>query len=187
MNHSDEIGEAELVVAARKKGRAGARAFETLVRQHQAWLVRFLQYLLGSRADAEDVAQEVFLRAFVSLDGYRGEGALQAWLRIIATRLAYNHRRDANTQRSKVDRLDIDSYVLNGSGPVMARDAIEKVLELMSYPFREVLILRHVEELSLDGIATMLGLGESAAKMRLSRARAQFWQLYEDMVQHESA
>jgi RNA polymerase sigma-70 factor (ECF subfamily) len=56
-----------------------------------------------------------------------------------------------------------------------ARNLLEQVLPKLSYASREVLVLRYVEELSIAEIASMLNLGESAAKMRLSRAREEFW------------
>ena len=55
-----------------------------------------------------------------------------------------------------------------------ARDALLKVLDRLPYPDREVLILRHLEELSVEEIAAMLDIGRSAAKMRLKRARERF-------------
>jgi RNA polymerase sigma-70 factor (ECF subfamily) len=184
---SDQPTDEQLIAIAREAGPAAKAAFGELVRRHQAWLVRLLQYLLGGRADADDVAQDVLVRAFEGLHAFRGEASFRGWLRVIATRQAYNHGRDRGRHHSKVRgaRAEIEPFVRNGSGPVMARDAIGKVLEAIAYPFREILILRHVEELSVQQIAQMLDLGESAAKMRLSRARSSFWEAYEQMVNHD--
>ena len=182
----ERAAETALVETAREGGACGTQAFGELVKTHQSWLVRLLVYLLGNRGDAEDVAQEAFVRAFLSLRNFRGDASFRGWLRVIATRLAFNHRRDQKTRRERTQEVGVLPYVLNGSGPVMDRDAIAKVLERISYPFREILILRHVEEMAVDDIASLLDIGQSAAKMRLSRARAQFWQVYEEMVKHDS-
>lgn len=168
--------------ACANEGASGQRAFGVLVQRHQAWLVRLLEYLLGNRSDAEDVAQDVFVRAYQALGGFRGDASFRGWLRVIATRQAFNFRRDSGARHRRTAEVEIAPYALNGSGPVMARDAVEKVLERISYPFREIIILRHLEELSVDQIGQMLGIGASATKMRLLRARQHFWNTYEELV-----
>jgi RNA polymerase sigma-70 factor, ECF subfamily len=176
--------EFERIRRAQVAGPRRAQAFEELVREHQAWLVRVLEYLLGNKGDAEDVAQEVFLKAFAALPKFRGDSSFRTWLRVIATRLAFNHRRDNKLRRERNAEVELDPYVLNGSGPVMHRDSLEKVMGELSYPFREILILRHVEELALSEIGKLLDLGASATKMRLARARGEFWRTYEEMIEN---
>lgn len=176
-----EPDDATLVRSAAARGLAGQLAFEALVDRHQLWLVRLLSHLLGNRSDAEDVAQDAFVRAFLAIEEC-GDGArFRGWLRVIASRLAFNHRRDARTRA----RYEEGSVVLTpGStapptGAVEGRDLLVQVLGELSYPYREIMVLRFVEEMPLKEIAELLEIGESAAKMRLQRARGEFQRAYE--------
>lgn len=167
----------------------GRLAFEALVRRHQAWLVRLLFFLLGRQAQAEDVAQETFVRAYLALKGGEAVKGLRPWLRTIATRLAFNLRRDAKTRQRTHEAAVPDGGEPVAPGPegrASARNLLEQLLPQLSYPYREVLILRHVEELSVEEISELLGIGLSAAKMRLARAREQFMALHQKEVTNGS-
>ena len=159
------------------------RAFGELARREQAWLLRYLAYVLGGLSDAEDVAQEVLARAFRGIRSYRGESSFRSWLRVIATRLAYNHSRSILARRRREASAREVGHDVQPSphAALAARDIVEQVLAQLPYPYREVLLLRHVEELSLDEIADLLDIGLSAAKMRLGRARDQFLVLHEEL------
>jgi RNA polymerase sigma-70 factor (ECF subfamily) len=170
--------EARLVERVRNDGSDGRLAYDDLVREHQQWLVRYLVYVLGDQGRAEDVAQEVLVKAYTSIHLYRGDARLKSWLRSIATRLAFNQRRDASTRQRYEDQADARTESAGPEGAVLARDVLIGVLERLAYPYREVLVLRYVEELSVAEIATTLGLSGSAAKMRVKRARDAFWELH---------
>ncbi len=172
MNHaaSDE----ELLAVARAGDRAGLAAYEALVRRYQGRVVRLATYLLGADSEAEDVAQEVFLRAHANLSRLEEGSNFWAWTRTIATRLCFNLRRDRATRSRREDEVDEPS----SHAPSSTRTAVEWTLGQLSYPYREVLILRFVEELSLEEIAVTLDIGTSAAKMRLARARQSFFDVY---------
>lgn len=180
-----EAGDAELVEVARRRDATGRAAFSELASRHQQWLVRLLHYYtLRDRHSAEDIAQEALVRAFLALDRCpRGDG-FRAWLRTIATRLAFNHQRDSKTRRRYHDAFAGDASPV-AQDPHRARESrevIEHVLSRLSYPFREILVLRHVEDLSVKEIAAHLDIGVSAAKMRLARARADFNRIYGQVV-----
>lgn len=178
-----EPSDTSLIEAAQQGGTAGQRAFSRLVVRHNAWLVGLLTNLLGHRGDAEDVAQDAFVRAFLAVDRFRLGESVQTWLRVIATRLAYNRMRNRATRgrynsafgdERRLERPQDDS--------VATRELLGRMLDAMSYPHREVLVLHHVEELSVKEIAATLQIGLSATKMRLSRARAEFVALYNEEV-----
>jgi len=168
--------EASLVERVRNDGSDGRLAYDDLVRDHQTWLVRYLLYILRDQGLAEDVAQETLVKAYTSIHMFRGSGRLQPWIRTIATRLAFNHRRDAATRRRYEDAAGIGDLGEGPEGALIARDVLFEILAALPYSQREVLVLRYVEELSIDEIAHTLGLGPSAAKMRLKRARDAFWE-----------
>jgi len=180
---SSDATDGELVRAAQKRDVAGQLAFEQLVDRHQQWLVKLLAHLLGSSSDAEDVAQEAFVRAFLAIGDCTRPDGFRAWLRVIARRLAFNHRRDAAT-RSKYHEAATsleDKAERGDMGAVEGRELLERALSGISYAYREIMVLRFVEELSTKEVAAVLEIGESAAKMRLSRARAEFEREYEKL------
>ena len=180
MDLPNEASDAELVQTAKRRGLEGQLAFEALVDRHQVWLVKLLSHLLGGVNDAEDVAQEAFVRAFLAIgDCARPEG-FRAWLRVIARRLAFNHRRDAATRAKYHEAAaSADSSMERGdAASVEGRELLEQTLSRISYAYREILVLRFVEELSIKEIAEVLEIRESAAKMRLLRARGQFERAY---------
>jgi RNA polymerase sigma-70 factor, ECF subfamily len=165
----------ELLEIARDGGRRSLRAYEELVRRHQGRVLRLATYLLSSEADAQDITQEVFLRAHGNLSRLEQGSSFSAWMRVVTTRLCFNLRRDRAT-RARNEQGDADERV---ASPSSARTAVEWTLAQLPYPYREVLILRYVEELSLEEIAHTLDVGLSAAKMRLTRARQSFAEVYE--------
>jgi len=178
-NSSDSIppasNDAELAAAARKESPAGRQAFAILVERHHGRIVRLVSFLLSGSSDADDVAQEVFVRAYFALGQYTERGDFGAWLRVIATRVAFNHRRDEATRRRYQAMVEPRQ---SKPSTIAERDAITHALAQLPYPAREILILRYVEELSIAEIAHLLELGTSATKMRLSRARDQLSEVY---------
>jgi len=172
--------DARLLDVARGGGEDGRRAFGHLVRTYHARVVQLTTRLLAGGAGVEDVAQESFLRAYLALERYPMGVPFWPWIKTIATRLAFNHRRDARTRIRHENRAEPSR---SPSSPGLAdREVVEKVLDQLPSPQREILTLRHVDELSLKEIVAELDLGSSAAKMRLSRARKGFRAAYDQLV-----
>jgi RNA polymerase sigma-70 factor (ECF subfamily) len=142
-------------------------------------MVRLLVSLLGARGEAEDVAQEAFTKAYLGLARYRNDGPIRAWLRVIATREAFNARR--KTRERVLDdpdrRPDVGAPDPGFDG-LMARDTVLTVLERMPYAWREALVLRHVEEMEIGELAALWETSPAAVKMRLTRARQRFAEIH---------
>ena len=176
--------DAELVQIAKRQGDRGKGAFDLLVQRHSHMLFTQLYRLLGDRGLAEDVTQETFVKAYLELPKLREEAAFPGWLRRIGTRTAFNLRRSRQTR----DHYEADAERERGEGAdnpeayTGAAEVVWKVLGELSYPYREVLVLRYLEELSVEEIAAHLRLGKSAAKMRLKRARDEFKRRHLRMV-----
>lgn len=176
-----------MIAAAQGGGEEGRKAFRTLVEEHQRWLVWFLTCLLSNQADAEDVAQEVFVRAFLALERFRGASRFKTWIRRIALNQAFNHRR-ALQRRAPAHGVEADELGERDLdyGGLIEREALLFCLDELPYISREILVLFHVEEMALHEIAESLNIGLSATKMRLKRAREQFKERYAESVDAEA-
>ena len=159
--------------------------FHDLIRPYERSVYIMAQSLLHNEADAEDAAQETFLKAFRNLARFRGDAKFSTWLISIALNEARSRLR--SKKNVKIDSLD---EAPDGSGhvsPTLLRDwreipseALERqevrlllqhaVTDLPSI-YREVFMLRDVEELSVNESAEALGITVASVKVRLHRAR----------------
>ena len=158
--------------------RAGdAAAFEALVITHQHRVFGVALRMLGNRAEAEDIAQETFLRAHRALGEFRGEARLSTWLYAIASRLCLNRLASAPRRLERGD----DAALLRLPAPVadaataLERGELEAALRqaIAELPDerRIVVVLRDLEGLAYDEIAEALGLELGTVRSRLHRAR----------------
>ena len=162
-----------------------ARAFTELVDRHAAACLRFATRMLGDRSEAEDVAQETFLRAFKALGNYDERLPFRTWLFSILI----NRCRTAMSQRMRRERRVVfDSEALARSSVEASQESIELREELnraiagLSPEQREAFLLRHIEELSYEEIMSATGVGMSALKMRVKRACERLQQLLTEGV-----
>lgn len=169
--HSPEMTDAACVQAALAGDGA---AFTMLVDRHSPACLRFARRMLGSREDAEDAAQEAFVRAHRALARYDGRTSFRTWLMSILvnrcrTALLQRHRR---TKRVVLDEAALDQApALGGEGSDLElRDAIERALAQLEPGQREAFLLKHVEQLTYEEMAEATGAGVSALKMRVQRA-----------------
>ena len=148
--------ESHLVEAVR---RGDPRAFEDLVGAYQHRVFGVALRMLGNRAEAEEVAQEVFLRVHKAIDGFRGEAKLSTWLYAIASRLCLNRLASGRP----------------GPGDELERSELEAALHgaIAELPEerRIVVVLRDLEGLAYEEIAAALELELGTVRSRLHRAR----------------
>jgi RNA polymerase sigma-70 factor (ECF subfamily) len=160
-----------------------ARAFTALVDRHAAACLRFAMRMLGERADAEDVAQETFLRVFHALHTYDEATAFRTWLfSILINRCRTALLRRARRERRVVldDAAVRQTVAIHGADASDVQDEIRWALARLPAEQREAFLLRHVEELSYDEMAEATGMGVSALKMRVKRACLRLQQLLEE-------
>lgn len=162
-------------------------AFAKLVERYQHEVFNLAMRMVSNRSLAEDVAQEAFVRAWKSLDGFRGEAAFATWLHRITVNTALTHRqrrlRRATATLDQAPQL-IDSAT-DGDPEAMGenlvlQDRLRQALADISPGQRQVVVLKDVEGWSHREIADALGITVSATKVRLHRARATLRQLLED-------
>ncbi|HJZ63126.1 MAG TPA: sigma-70 family RNA polymerase sigma factor [Candidatus Acidoferrum sp.] len=144
-------------------------AFESLFRQHQAAVYRWIVRIIRDSASAEDLTVETFLRAYRSHARFRADGNFEAWLRRIATNAALDHLRKARIHVELPDHLPADPTP-DAAEQNESRVAILSALASLAPRLRVVVQLGLVEEESYRTIANALGISESAVKLRMFRA-----------------
>lgn len=167
--------DAKLIVAAQDGDR---KAFEELVRHTYADTYTLAYRLTGNEEDARDVAQEAYFRAYKGLKRFRGDAQFSTWLyRITANCAATYLGRRSRQRHEPLDdsapvadpRTDHDPQLRADANDLKQRLAV--ALETLPPRLRAVVVLRDVYDLSHEAIAEELGISESAAKVRLHRAR----------------
>jgi RNA polymerase sigma-70 factor (ECF subfamily) len=166
--------EARLVARARERD---PDAFEQLIVAHAAPLQRMLRRVLGSQADAEEVLQETFLKAWRAIERFRGEAKFSTWL----YRIALNEARRRQAYDAHRRALPIDDVMLElpdlAAGPATLAESaeleafLEQCVAELPANYREAVVLRDVEGLSNEQAAAVLELDLRNFKSRLHRGR----------------
>jgi RNA polymerase sigma-70 factor (ECF subfamily) len=176
---TDPTGQAELVARARDGDQA---AFEELVRATYADAYTLAKRLTGNEEDARDVVQESYLRAYRGLKRFRGDAQFTTWLYRITANCANTHLGKRTRRRAEPLPDDLSGHAaLVDHDPdrdpsaradaTLLRDQLEAALEGLPPKLRSVVVLRDVYDMPHEEIAANLGISESAAKVRLHRAR----------------
>jgi|EP01012_Entosiphon_sulcatum_P025633 RNA polymerase sigma-70 factor (ECF subfamily) len=162
--------DAELVA----RTRAGEPdAFGTLVARYYDACWRFAYHMLGERADAEDVVQDTFLRAYLAIGRYDERDQFRGWLFRILTNQCRNAQtsRGRRTRRFVQDEVALDTAPAPPPGVIAGVEdaALVKALAQLDALQREALLLKYAEGLEYSEMSAMTGAGESALKMRVKR------------------
>src|SRR4051812_43010221 len=171
-----DIGDLTELVAAARNG--DHPAFEELVRVTYADTYTLAYRLTGDEEDARDVTQETYLRAFRGLRRFRGGAQFTTWLYRITANCASTHlgRRTRHRHEELHDDLAVDD-LRPAHDPVARaehgalRERLDVALRALPPRLRAVVVLRDIYDLPHEAIAAELGISESAAKVRLHRAR----------------
>jgi RNA polymerase sigma-70 factor, ECF subfamily len=163
---------------------AGDRvAYGALVRRHQDRIYRHLLHLTGSREEALELAQEVFIKAWQALPEWRPDAQFHTWIYRIASNLALDvlRRRKVVQFVAMEDDFDASSDAAGPETQLQARQSLrtlDAALARLAPEQREIILLREVEDLSYDELAATLGIDQGTVKSRLARARAALAALY---------
>lgn len=169
----------KVLLGRAKKGEIDA--FEALVTAYERRVYSLALRSTGSEADAADITQEVFLRAYRSLETFRGESGFSTWLYRITVNLCVDlARKNSGVQQETLDELHAAAVpdTCSDHQPEAAlanselRRELDIALSMVSEEHRKIVILRDVAGMSYADIAAALELEEGTVKSRLARARA---------------
>ena len=186
-----EATDADLVAVAKQALRDDYGAFEMLVQRYQDRVLGNCRYLTGSRDDADDLAQEVFVKAYSALSRFEGRSSFQTWLWRIKVNHCLNHLRRSRRERAidieapgldRVPELQVEATAHRTLQTQLDRELIDQTLDALPETLRVPLLLRDLDGLSYQEIADELGLSLSAIKMRIKRGREEFRRRYDERV-----
>jgi len=172
----------DVELVARAQG-GDTQAFDQLVTRHEAKVYGLCLRMLGSPEDAEDVLQEVFIKAYQSLPSFRGDSAFSTWVYRIATNACLMRIRKKKLETVPLDMpagpeeditREIPDWTRDPASRVMndeLRSVLAKHVNDLDPDNRIVFVLRDVHGLTTDDTASVLGLSVPAVKSRLHRAR----------------
>lgn len=158
----------------------GPREFERLALPHLDAAYNLARWLTRNDSDAEDVVQDAYLRAYKYFASFRGDN-VRAWLLAVVRRAAYDWiHRNRRGEIVSSDDLDLEAVAddTTEDGPEAAllrkadRQMVNDMIAALPVPFREVVVLRELQELSYKEIAEIAGVPVGTVMSRLARARA---------------
>jgi RNA polymerase sigma-70 factor (ECF subfamily) len=185
-----ERTEAELIAAVLK---GDAASFEPLLQKYSPRVFATARRYARRESEVEDIAQEIWLKAFQKLASFRGDAPFEHWLMRLAVRTCYDalrsHQRNRETTFTELshDEQDwLERFVQKpeeaGEHAAAARQLIDRVLEKLSPPARLVITLLEIEERSVKEIAALTGWSVPLVKVRAFRARAEMRKLLAKMT-----
>lgn len=174
-------------------------AYEILIQRYQQPVYNLVCRLLNDPSDACDIVQEVFLKVFRNIGSFRGNSSLKTWIYRIAVNEAYNHRRWFSRHQRHEVALGaeegmpgyVDSLADSGRTPFdqaadrETRALVEAALEKLNAKFRAAVILRDIEDLSYEEIATVLDVSLGTVKSRILRGREALRKILEGRLEKE--
>ena len=155
-------------------------AWETIVRLHWRKVFNVAYKFVGRHDEAEDLAQDIFLKVFRSLETFDRRANFQTWLISVSRNLCIDYYRSVRKERQTIDRdltTDDVTPISREIGPLAALEKSDMVallrqaLAMLPTPLRTAVLLRDIQEFSYQEIAERLGLPEGTVKSRINRGR----------------
>jgi RNA polymerase sigma-70 factor (ECF subfamily) len=188
-----EATEAELISAVLNGDTA---SFEPLVAKYQARVFATARRYARRESEVEDIVQEVFIKAYQKLPGFRAEAPFEHWLMRMAVRTCYDflraHQRNRETAFTELTEAEtdwLDHFVVESGdaseNAEAVRQLIDKVLSRLSPAARLVITLLEIEEKSVKEIADLTGWPVPVVKVRAFRARAEMRKILSKMTKEK--
>jgi RNA polymerase sigma-70 factor (ECF subfamily) len=190
-----ELSDEELVELVRKADRSDLRAFDLLVRRYQDRVATNCRHISGSPSDADDLTQEVLVKAYFGIPRFEGRSRFSTWIQ----RIKVNHCLNFLKKKKGRTFLDVDEPAAMGEEALHVepdadrnlhqldeRQVISEVLSSLSDTVRIPLVMRDMDGFSYQEIAEELDIGLSAVKMRIKRGREEFRATYRSLTGREA-
>ena len=166
----------ENIIARARRG--DADAFEQLAVAYRDQVFRLALRMCGNEADADEVAQEAFLSAWKALPNFRGDSQFSTWLYQLTTHAAIDLMRREKRQIAAEDITEVSAPDPGPSPQQQAersetRQAVRDAMGQLSPEYRQIVVLRFLQELSYEEIGAVLKLPSGTVKSRLNRAKSQ--------------
>lgn len=167
-----------------------SQAYGELVHRYQDRLYSAMLHVVGSHDEAEDVVQDSFVQAYVKLDTFQGNSRFFTWLYRIAFNNALSRRRRRRTDMSIEQSREVsggepedrqespDEPLLRSERITMVKAAMQRLTE----EHRHILVLREMQDMAYEDIATILNINIGTVRSRLSRARNQLHDILKEMM-----
>jgi RNA polymerase sigma-70 factor, ECF subfamily len=177
------INESDLIERFKK---GDPSAFEAILLRHQDRIYNLCRYMLQDPEDAQDAAQDIFLKAYRGLKDFRPDASLYTWLYRIAVNTCLDYRRKSRREVFRSEPLTED---LESDKPFLEQlyesakitKAIQLALQKLPEKLRAAIVLREIEGLSYEEVAEVLHTSVGTVKSRISRAREQLRHLLKNI------
>ncbi len=182
----------------RRARRGDVAAFGKLVEQYQDALFNGIYRMVSRREDAEDLAQETFVRAFKAMPGFKERSSFYTWLYSIAVNLVISHRRKSATAAGRANPVSLDHLGEENGRPLDLDGQAERPDEIaqrhehhrrvheaiarLAPDHRAVVVLRDIEGFDCQTVAELLGCPVGTVKSRLHRARLALREQLKDLL-----
>jgi RNA polymerase sigma-70 factor (ECF subfamily) len=192
----DTSSDEALVAEAQSAAEGDVRAFNELIARHQDRVLANCRYISGSADDAQDLAQEVFVKAFFAVGRFEGRSQFGSWIQRIKVNHCLNFLRKRKGKQfvdvqdpisETATELHVASTAEQSLTAMDERARIRHVLDRLPETLRVPLIMRDLDGMAYQEISDDLRIGLSAVKMRIKRAREEFRRLYRMLEASEEA
>ena len=156
--------------------RGEREAFDQIVEEYEEWVMVLAYRLLGWREDVDDVVQDVFLAVLRNLGRFRGQCGLKTYLGKVTVSKCRSYQRKLLVHRKllvvvKSERPETAAAADQGALAAERRNELRRAIRELPRRYREVVVLRYLEEMSPGEVGEALGVSQNAVRVRLSRAR----------------
>jgi RNA polymerase sigma-70 factor, ECF subfamily len=161
--------------------------FEELVRKYQDKVYNLCRYMIQDPHDAQDAAQDVFLKAYQNLKAFKPDASLYTWLYRIAVNTCLDYKKKSRPEQAEDESVidDLASTELSPEQRYQSKEigqAIQLALQKLPEALRAAIVLKEIEELSYEEIAAVLDTSLGTVKSRISRAREELRRLLQKKV-----
>lgn len=149
-------------------------SYRYVVEKYKSTIIGTIYNMVGFTAEADDVAQEVFIRFYNNIDNFRGDASLKTYLTRIAINLSLNEiKRKKNRQFDSIDNIENVEFNTNSSDyeKMEKKDLVQRALMSLEPTYKSIINLRLIEEFSTRETAEILNIPEGTVLSRLSRAQ----------------